>query len=501
MIGVEAFGAQALGELAPGDIFTPAVAPQYFSSHGFISGPADTPADTYYDERVDQPLYFGRSIVGDRIGGLATETGEMRLANGDGGLDAWVDRFAFDARRAVVRIGDDDFALDEYGTIFDGAMHDVEADEQGVVIRVRTKRAALASAIAATFYTGAGGAEGGDDIKGRMKPLCWGKVFNVPAIPVDIPNLLYQVHNGLINDVPAVYDRGIALTKVGGTPSPGQYSVDAAAGTFTLGGTPAGLVTADVAGRVNGSSVYLTQLADIVQDILLTYGPLSSGDLDADSFTALNAAQPATMGLWLQEPVNVDQVVHELLAAAHCFGTFTPLSVFRVGQFAAPAASTDVSIDAEDISAVSRVPLPDALSPLVWRYRVGWARNYVVQTDLASGVSDARRAFAAAEQRIAAAADAALTIVWQLARDPEPLPSYFALEADAEAEAARMLALLQDPHALYTIRCKPALWTLNVNDTVRVSYPRYRLNGGALCRVVGIELDAAENATVLTVFI
>lgn len=499
MIGRDPIGVRAIGELAPSDIFTPALAPQYFSSHGFITGPADTPANTYYDERVDQALEFSRSLVTDRLGGLASEAIEIKLRNSDGELDAWVDSYAFDGREARVLIGDDGFGYAEYGEVFRGQMMDLSVDEDIVTIRARTKLAALSVAIAANFYAGTGGAEGGADLAGKMKPLCWGQVFNVPALLVNSATLVYQVHDGAISDVPQVFDRGISLTKVGGTPAPGQYSVDTAAGTFTLGGIPDGQVTANVLGRVHGG--YFDTVADIVEDILVHYSPLDAADLDAASFSALNSAQAAPMGLWLDAPASVADVVSTLLEGAGCFGTFTPLSVFRVGQFAAPAAIHDFELTADDIISVQRDPLPATLAPVVWRYQVGYARAYAVQTDLAAGVSAAQRTFAAESYRIAAAADAALKVDYQFAQDVEAIESPFAAQADAAAEAARLLALFRTPHALYTLTLKPALWTANLNDTVLVTYPRYRLNGGALGRVVAIDIDAAENRTVLTVFV
>ena len=126
------------------------------------------------------------------------------------------------------------------------------------------------------FYLGTGGTEGGDDLKGKPKPLCFGQVFNVPAVPVDTANLIYQVHDGIINSVTAAYDRGVALNKVGGVPAAGEYSDDLANGTFTLGGSPTGTVTADVQGSADPSYVSVT--SDIVKRVVKSYGGLKDDD-------------------------------------------------------------------------------------------------------------------------------------------------------------------------------------------------------------------------------
>ena len=379
-------------------------------------------------------------------------------------------------------------------------MQAIESDENSILIQVATKAYALDELIQTNTYAGTGGNEGGADLAGRVKPLCFGKAFNVPAVRVDSTNLVYQVHDGKINDVVAVYDRGVALVKVSVAPAPGEYQVDAPNGRFTLGSIPGGLVTADVEGRHDGTN-YLTTVADIIEDIIVSYSQLSSSEIDSASFSALNTAQSAEIGTWINNAATIRDVIDELLLGMGCYGHFTLSSKLKVGQFTAPAAPADFSLTQDDIEDIRRDRLADDLTPIAWRYRVAYKRNYAVQNALASGVPDAVKEFAELEYRIAADADASLTSTYILATDPAPQISPMNVKADADSETTRQLAIYRVPRALYTLTVKPALWTAEIGHSAFVDYPRYGLNGGAYGRVVAVDLDAERNTTELVMLL
>jgi hypothetical protein len=93
------------------------------------------------------------------------------------------------------------------------------------------------------------GEEGGGG--GQRKPIAWGKVENVAPPMVDHQKLIYQVNDGPIQEVLAVYDKGVALSAdtdegVGGvipdlitfcttTPDAGEYTVCPRFGVIRLG--------------------------------------------------------------------------------------------------------------------------------------------------------------------------------------------------------------------------------------------------------------------------
>lgn len=59
-------------------------------------------------------------------------------------------------------------------------------------------------------YGGTGGEDSGDDLKGKRKPFYFGHGSNVTATLVIPASLAYQLHDGPIHAVAAVYIRGVA---------------------------------------------------------------------------------------------------------------------------------------------------------------------------------------------------------------------------------------------------------------------------------------------------
>src|SRR5690606_23218663 len=202
--------------------------------------------------------------------------------------------------RVRVWLGGDGFRLAEFGLVLDGAVEQLEFDDLLLTLRLRDLQARFEVEVARTSYAGTGGGEGRTGLAGRPRPLCFGRALRVPAVLVDPATLLYQVHDGPIAEVDAVYDRGLALAKTVGTPAAGQYRSDPASGGFTLGASPAGKVTADVRGDAAGG--YVETAAGLLRRIATSRGGFADPDgLDIDAFAALEAAAPAPLGLFVDD--------------------------------------------------------------------------------------------------------------------------------------------------------------------------------------------------------
>ena len=239
----------------------------YFcSKSGFNSEAGDAPARTHFVPRLIQPTEIDRTIfsAGKTMGKSRTGHGELVLDNHDGGLDYLLD-YAFDGRDLVVYYGDDTAAFpaawDVVGT---GTMTQPELKLGTLTLKVRDRQELLNVPIQTTKYAGdnalPAGLEGvAGDLKGKPKPLCYGVVKNVAPPCVNTSKLIYQVNDGAVDTVDAVYDSGIKLGKtydswtnaanpvVGSLLYGGAYSdyLDIAimAGTFGGGGGKAAIIT------------------------------------------------------------------------------------------------------------------------------------------------------------------------------------------------------------------------------------------------------------------
>jgi len=486
-----AYADAAFSELAYGEGDISDAATLYYSSHGYTSQAADFPAAVWFDGRLMGDVVVERRIHGrEWIGGLAAVFAEARLVNADGGLDELQKDFALDGRPARLLLGRPTDARSAFGLVFSGIAQRVTVALDRMTINLSDGLARLNAPVAPQVYAGTGGLEGGADLAGKAKPKCWGEVFNVSPPLVDATNLIYQVHDGLINDVPAVYDRGIALIKVGGAPAAGQYQVDAAAGTFKLGATPAGTVTADVLGDAGAG--YVNKTADIVTRALLIAG-IDASLIDAASFTALNTAAPAEVGIWIgTDPSTVGEVVEELLAGVGAFGGFSRVGLFTVGVVAAASGASAATYDEEEILALTRDPLPAEVDPVVWRARAAWQRNYTVQTDLAAAVTTARRAFAAQAERVVTKEDPGVLSRRLLAREYGPAGNLYAQQADADTEAQRLLTLWSAARGFYRVTLPPVALARDLGEVITLTHSRHGFSAGAQARVLGHTLRGTQ---------
>lgn len=482
-----------------------------YATHEYVTHAADAPADTPYSGRVEGPPEIDRRIAGrNRIGGLTEVRAEVSLVNSDGALDLLQRNYALEGRRARILIGRPPDQLTgaggdaraDFGTYFTGILKNLTIDEGVVHCSLSDGSAKLRRLVNEAVYAGTGGLEGGDDLKGKNKPVALGPAPNVPAPLVDAAKLIYQVHDGVVNDVPAVYDRGIALTRGADysdaadmdttAPAAGFYRVWRGGGYFRLGATPAGTVTADVEGDADPS--YVNTTATIVLRLLAVRLGLASDEIDSTSFLNLDVVQPAVVGDWYgASPVTCAEAIDRFLYGAGCFGGFNRYGTFEAGLVTSPLGQAEEwSFDELEIRSVERVPLPAEVEPIVWRVGVGWQRNYTVQTDLAAAVSAARRTFCAQAVRVSSTEDGAILSRHLLAQALGPIEALYALEADAQAERDRQMALWGVRRGAYRVTVPAAGLLCDLGSVGRLSHPRFGWMDGVSASVLAHNAQGTE---------
>src|SRR3990167_494953 len=185
---------------------------RYATGQGHVTGPAETPADTTYDARVRQGLDVTRTMFGGRTtrGRSTVGLGAVVLYNGDQALDDFID-LGVDKRTLTIRRGAVGAAYPSgFTTDFVGTMANVEVTQEEVRLLLRDRQAEVNVPLQTTKYTGAGlstleGVAG--DLKGKPKPVCYGKVLNVPVVFVETAKLIAQVADAATQSLDKVYDR------------------------------------------------------------------------------------------------------------------------------------------------------------------------------------------------------------------------------------------------------------------------------------------------------
>lgn len=256
-----------------------------------------------YDARIVDPGNFTRQMFSGQS--LFTQSqgngGVVILANADGELD-YLFQYIFNGRTLRILLASDTpMYWSSYNTVMLGTIDQASfsfssSQPSQILFRIRDRKTLLDKPIQTISFLGDNalpdGVEGvEDDLKGKPKPKCFGECFNVSPPLVNTSKLIFQVHDGLIEEIVTVYDKGVALTKgdsIGSlatllttTPASGEwdyYLGSASDGAyFRLGSSPSGHITSDVKGDKFGGT-YRTSVGDIIKTIAGRFGAISQFD-------------------------------------------------------------------------------------------------------------------------------------------------------------------------------------------------------------------------------
>lgn len=506
-------GQVVAGGLLPADSGITGLETLYMASAGYVSRPTDAAPNRVYAPRLTAglPLVVSRSVLGadTPVSRFGPGSAELELAVGDATLDTTLTRGGFAGHpltcRAVARTAGVPRALDTAETLFAGLTERLELGLDRARLRAATRGLELQQPLESGSFAGSGGIEGGDDLAGKSYPSALGYAAGVQPPYLGVISSLhsYRVAGGdslPIQDVPAFYDKGVALTKVSGTPAAGQYSVNTATGLVQIGGANAAdFPTCDVEGYAPGG-IFKQTTADIIEAVLTDFGQATGILRDGFAFSRLNGDQPATVGRWYgpgESPTRA-QVIAEFLRGAVAWGGVRRDEVFDLGQLQGPSGAIRLVLDSSNVMELSPLNPPAVMAPAAWKIEVGYNLNHTVTRDIAESAGAAQRQFMAARWRLAAASKPAIQ-----ARDPASriffVPGLFKLKADAEALAARLLALFENAR-VWRLRAGLTPANLEIGQTLELRLRRLGVEA-VLGTLLGYRADYRAGTTELHVFV
>lgn len=463
--------------------------PLYVATTAFATGAADVPATTRFNGRL-AGISFRRSINnGADFSGVAVGDGELTIDNGDGRYDAMVFQ-VISGREIVIKIGTEDVPYGAWRTVFRGTARGWTFSEEAVHVELRDDSYRLGSPMQETLYAGSGGSEGGDALKDKRKPLLCGYAINFAPPQVDAAELTYQLHDGAVDVVASVRDRGVPLSfgadranyaaLIAAAPAAGSYDTCLAEGWIKLGSVPDGTVTVTAATyRSTGAA----PLSTIVRGILEDRAGITR--FDTRAFNLLLAAYPGDHGTWLSENDNstVADVVSLLLGGVLGYVAFRRDGSCTVGVLDSPEGDADHDFSLGKVIELTRERLPSRMSPPPWRYRLLHDKNHTPQTDLAGAADQVW----AQPGKVTAVEDADVRLDHLLAQDGPPVDSYMIGAAAADAEAVRQHDILKEERPLRRTRLPRTALTAEIGDLVQVGWDRW----GGTRRGINVE-DAIE---------
>lgn len=477
------------------------------ASMGYATGPADSPANVVYDPCVKQVGYIERAVS---VGASRTGYGELTLAT-DGHLDGLLE-YGFDGQAVTIRSGPPMGVYPAaYAVRLRAMAEQPEFAGMTLRLRLRDRLAELERPLQTARYGGTNALPAGtdgtaDDIKGQPKPRVYGAVKNVAPVLVNTARLIYQVSDGALAAVDAVYDRGAALTAgaayssesdlQSNAPAAGQYRVWLAGGLVRLGSLPSGQVTVDAS---EGASAAARRAGALLSRIAQQMG-LTAGEVSAADVAALDAAAAYELGAVVQGDETALAVMDRVALSVGAWYGFDRLGVLRLGRLVAPSGTPATDLTEISITGLERIA-QDALP--AWRVVLGWGRNETVQTDdVAGSVTAARRAWLAESARTATAEDATVKNRYKLAGELRR-ETLLTTQANAEAEAARLLALYKVRRDTFKVRARLSaeeVEEIDLGQVVRLTWGRYGLSAGRLFVVTGLRQDFERDAVEMTLW-
>lgn len=536
-----------------------------YATHGFMTGPYDNPPSTPIAARCLPRVTLEQAVptrAGGLLGGAAGRSiGEIVLANGDGGLDGLLDE-AVDGRRVRLLYGEvvgpgtivqelgpsgpvavtaDRPRVAPYWTfepVLEAAGDGWECDLREIRLALQDTSAVLRSPVQSRVYRGTGGAEGPADLADRPRPICYGRCAQVAPVLIDPSSLIYQVHDGPIAGVDAVFDSGVPLaaggTIVGGytelvaaTVEQGAFVVAPDAGLLRLGSPPAGTVTADVRGAiVDAVQGYEQPWADgrywadrrgwvtavagpgyvelpgaIVLALLARSG-LTRNRIAVETLEELDLACPWPCGLFIgsEERPTVEQAIDSVIGPLCAVAAPDRLGRYRVTPLRAASGTPVRSIDASRILSIEVLSLPWRVSP--YAIVVGYQRYWRTQSagELAGAVDTERRAELGRAYRTVRLELPDVATAHPTARETETIETALATAAGAADLAARIAAVHGPAVRRLSIRVRGYV-IAELGEHVLVTHPRYGLAAGAAALVIGVRVDVQSLTTVLDVLV
>jgi hypothetical protein len=472
----------------------------YFSDLGFVSTPAESPADTYWDRRIEVPLVVEQSLFSSADAGGRSEIsfGQITLANDDGALDALAG-YDWDGRLIEVRYSAlANPALADFAVVFSGtAERLVPGDE--IAIEVRDLQILLDEPYQPARFLGTGGVEGPAEFKDRRKPRLMGVARQFTPLLLNEPAQVWCYGDGPVGGPLVVRDAGVALTAgadfasyaalTAATITAGTYGTCHALGLIRLGVAPTGVLTIDAEGAKPSGTV-LYRFADIAVHVVDTATTLAPGDFATGTVAALNALCPQTLGYWYDggSDLTVRSVLDELAQSVGAFYGFDDARKIVLGRLDAPAISPDFSFTDRDLIELRPLPAERRLKAQVVR----WGRRVrpLQDQDIAGSVTGAARQALIEEWRQERHTSATVAAASLLARE-ETLDSGFDASGDALAEAVRRVDLYGPRRGGFEAVVE-FVAGLRPGMTVQITDPRFGLAAGRRFRVMQVERRAAD---------
>ena len=443
--------------------------PRYLSSAPYATLPTDVPANRLHLACVEPGVSFTERLSLAADGNPSISAGDIELSNQDGALDAWLDD-VWRNRAVRVYIGDASWPRADFQLVFAGVCDDLQASSAGRLrIALRSKLERLNTPLTETLVGGTGAN------KDRVRPVGFGECHNISPVLVDEGQQEFMASGAALERIIEARSNGAPLTI---TPllSTGKFRMTTA-------------IYGQITASVQFGAPHQNTVAAIIQTLATAWGTpatrLVAADLDTANLAAFAAANPQPVGVYLADRANVMQTCQQLAASVGAQTVVSSTGLLRLVRVELPGAGTPVAIGPADYEAGSLTlkERPEVVAGI----KLGYCRNWTVQTNLETGIPPAHAELYGQEWLTVTARNAAVATRYTLQGEiPQP-DTLLLTETDAQAEANRRLALWSTARSVFSVRAYAHMLQLELGQAVTLSGRRWGLAAGKTGQVIGLQ--------------
>lgn len=520
----------------------------------FLPSDLDRP-NVWYDPRIVDINGVNAHMFsrGKTQGESTLGSGVITLSNYDGKLDYLLD-YGYSGRKIDIYSGEGN-RFSDYTLYFSGIIETIEFSYSknssgSLEITIRSKKKIFDKDIQTNYYLGTNSGANGDEglpensIKDTLKPLCFGKCLNISPVLVNSSAHRYQIHDGRINSVLAVYSNGSELSESLTFPPPqGFYYADLLTGIITLGTAPTGdeQITCDVEGAVftdfyvsgiSTPNTYSATVAGIILGIVLNYAKLPATEIELADFDLLNSDAPQTVGIFLKDIKKPDKLgktdsiasfLDKLVISVGAYWMFNTSSKLTVGAFKPPKSETTSLVVSEDNSVIIDETttniidevIPTSGTPIgsislneiidielikssdegsgipLFNITLQGVKNWTVQTKVAGVVTEDRKEWLKNEYRTFSVTNSHNSFVYNAEDAKMVLETLLTESNEASYEVYRRMRLYREKRLVFrlTVDRKVLPLNLDLGQVLTIIYPRFGLDSGKDFIILGIAFN------------
>ena len=459
---------------------------RFYATHSWIGRPDDPRrANVPARPRAKAALNVTRTFpfLPGEARSVQSTSGYVELANDDRALDFLATSMTSDGLAVSVRHGPRRGYFDDFSLRLAALGRSYSGTRDRVRLELLNDSSPVEKPLAGSYYSGEGGLRGDFDLAGKPAPTALGLCLNVAPIRIWRALEVWQIAEGPLQAVNAVYDGGLPLIVRADVPTladliayglaAGECVTCKALGLVRFFEPPAFRYTADVQGLVV-DGLWLSSLSEIVEYALRFRAGLIANEIDRAALFGIGAVEAGYFS------GSDDVLVSDFLELAarsilgfHGRGVDGRYRLKRVFAPSSYSAPTPIPVKGVGIR-------PDDFETYVRSEQaVLWNRNWTPMEDgeIAPTVADERRLWLKGRGSSIVVPNGSAAAFYRTSKPGDPIETILATQSAAESVGKEAIRLVGEELSFYRVDVGRRGFRLDGGDPVTFATDRYGADG------------------------